>query len=335
MIEYFLAIPLLFTIALAASQSGRGQRRRTRRVIDSYRGASSESEDNSNGSDDKGSDYSDDEVTESGGGGRNGWNDTSGRGIGGRAGQGAGLSSRGQGVGHGAERGQGRSRGRSGRGGRTTSGREQSEAGSTTRRGRQQDSTNNTGTISSTSAPETNGSEDEGESQARAPNLNDSVGSEDGDDDERLLRTDRNPANFRGMHWNDTTNRFEEMDNTPSNDLVDGVSEVNDYEKLHPRDLKQVKVTFDGSWRKMMPIWQLNTTRLKELNVPATPGGLYDYIFGPESKFAYTLKVHLNLSDEDVRRFIGTFYTAARFGTAGRFQLRWYDGSENKQRDME
>ena len=260
------------------------------------------------------------------GGGRSG----GGRGRnGGRGGHngGRGRGRNGGGRGRNGGRGRGRNGGRSGRiGGRGSRGGIHSQAVGGRNGGRHANSSSNLNKESGSSDTDDDLSVETVEDPVVEDVANDEDedevdGEEANNDEEDTEKLLSNKHHWRHMTWDPESKTFHfdntaaEEDHAAQQDMPDNVDGWN---KIHPRDLKRVRVRFDGARESMIGVmhaeYEALDNRLGELGIEKSPVGLITYLFGEKSRFAQAVTRNLNLSNSQLSQFLATFYSAAEWG---------------------
>ena len=143
------------------------------------------------------------------------------------------------------------------------------------------------------------------------------------DEAEKLLSEKKH---WRHMVWDPDHKRFIYEEDTVDAAVQDMPASVDDWKKTHPRDLKSVRVRFDGARESMIAVMKSEYDavegRLDDLGIDKTSSGLHEHLFGENSRFAQAMTRSLNLSQDQLRQFLATFYCAAEWGQpAKRLQM--------------
>lgn len=133
-------------------------------------------------------------------------------------------------------------------------------------------------------------------------------------DDEYFTNADKDdPAHWRNMKWNEVEKKFEYIQDREAD--INGVPKVDMWDKVHPRDMKKIYVSFNGGRETMMShfieeYWCLHD-RLDSLGIEKSQDGLFEYIYGENSLFATTMCRKLDIEYQEFCRFLATVYFAA------------------------
>ena len=132
----------------------------------------------------------------------------------------------------------------------------------------------------------------------------------DSDDD-----VDGDPVHWRNMKWNPTTLNFEYMADD-YNEISDGTPNVNQWKKIHPREMRDVEVTFNDGRNEMLHHFKAEhdalINRLDFLQIDKTTEGVFTYLFGPQSRLAEVMKRVLDITYKEFAQFLATTYFAAK-----------------------
>jgi hypothetical protein len=165
----------------------------------------------------------------------------------------------------------------------------------------------NLSVVSDDDAHNTDSSEDDDECGV----TNNSINNEDGE------RVDH--AHWHIMKWNKTTNTFEYMDDDYDK-TADGAPIIKQWKKVHPREMTDVRVTFNEGRNTMarhyVAEYDALHKRLDHHSIEKTPEGVFNYLFGPQSRLAEVMKRMLGISYKEFSQFLATIYFAAEFGTS-------------------
>jgi len=144
------------------------------------------------------------------------------------------------------------------------------------------------------------------------PSATSEFNSDDGEND---------PVHYRNMSWNEETLMFEYMTDDYTN-FADGTPNVNQWKKIHPREMTDVQVTFNEGRNTMVRHFKAEydalITRLDYLSIEKTTDGVFTYLFGPRSKLAEAMTRVLDIMYEEFAQFLATVYFASEFGTTAK-----------------
>jgi hypothetical protein len=142
------------------------------------------------------------------------------------------------------------------------------------------------------------------------------------------------------MKWNKTTNTFEYMDDD-YDETADGAPSIKQWKKVHPWEMTDDRVTFNNGRNTMARHYvaeydALPHKRLDHLSIEKTPEGVFNYLFGPQSRLAEVMKRMLGISYKEFSQFLATIYFAAEFGTSTNYleanRSIMYDGYMERDR---
>ena len=87
--------------------------------------------------------------------------------------------------------------------------------------------------------------------------------------------------------------------------------------KKSPRDMKRIKVRFDGAREVMVNVMQQEyenlEKRLDALKVEKASAGIMEYLFGKSSQFANVMRRLLEMTKDELDQFMGTFFVATEW----------------------
>ena len=131
---------------------------------------------------------------------------------------------------------------------------------------------------------------------------------------------------WRHMNWDPDLKRFIYEEDTADAVAEDMPASVDGWKKTHPRDMKSVRVMFDGARENMISVMKSEYDaldgRLDDLGVDKTSSGLHDFLFGENSRFSQAMTRSLNISHDQLCQFLATFYCAAEWAQpAKRLQI--------------
>ena len=138
----------------------------------------------------------------------------------------------------------------------------------------------------------------------------------DAEEDENLPSDKKH---WRHFEWDPQLNnfRFDPINSKQVGDK-DVMPTPDDWEKVHPRDMKRIKVRFDGAREvlinTMFVEYENLEKRLDKLNIKKTSAGIMGYLFGDNSRFAGAMMRSLSLSQDELDQFMATFFLAAEWG---------------------
>lgn len=141
------------------------------------------------------------------------------------------------------------------------------------------------------------------------------LGRDDDEMDTEMRGTQRN-RHWRNMVWDERKSMFVyEMDGfDPVAD--NAIPKVRDWKKLYPRDMTEARVTFNQGKETLLRNYidehNYFKKRLDYLDVPKTREGLFDYLYGEQSRLATALTKALNIEYKELCSFLGTMYFGAR-----------------------
>jgi hypothetical protein len=123
-------------------------------------------------------------------------------------------------------------------------------------------------------------------------------------------------AHYRNMIWNNSTYQFEYT--RDHDEPEDSIPNLTQWKKIRPREMKRIKVTFNQGRNTMVGHYVAEydaiLKRLEHLRVEKTTKGVFDYLFGNESKLTEVMMRRLDLSFEECSQFLATTYFAAELG---------------------
>ena len=126
-------------------------------------------------------------------------------------------------------------------------------------------------------------------------------------------------AHWYNMKWNKTTHTFEYMDDD-YDETADGAPIITQWKKVHPWEMTDVRVTFNEGRNIMIRFYVTEYDALHKwldhLSNEKTPEGVFNYLFGPQSRLAEVMKRMLDISYKEFSQFLSTVYFAAKFGTS-------------------
>ena len=126
-------------------------------------------------------------------------------------------------------------------------------------------------------------------------------------------------AHWHNMKWNKMTNTFEYMDND-YDETEDGAPSIKQWKKVHPREMTDVRVTFSKGRNTMLRHYVAEYDalhkRLDHLSIEKTPEGVFNYLFGLQSRLVEVMKRLLGISYREFSQFLATIYFAAEFQTS-------------------
>mmetsp|Transcript_33522 Transcript_33522/g.68063 ORF Transcript_33522/g.68063 Transcript_33522/m.68063 type:complete len:723 (+) Transcript_33522:227-2395(+) len=149
---------------------------------------------------------------------------------------------------------------------------------------------------------------------------NDDTVVEDCDEQERddVDHNSMDRRHYRNMDLDKESGTFFYKDGTDI-DAQEGIPAVDEYQKKSPRDMKEVRVSFGLAREVMLAtlIHEYDTfhQKCRDLNIPLEieNEGLYQHLFGEESRLVTAMKRDLKLDHPTIYEFLATFYFAAEF----------------------
>ena len=122
---------------------------------------------------------------------------------------------------------------------------------------------------------------------------------------------------WRGMELDSDTNKFRFVGSN-NKEAAKDIPEADQYKKIRPRDTKRVRVSFANARQCMVSILKDEYDELfqtlDELSIPKTIDGIYERLFGEDSRLVQTLCRELSMEHYHVYKFLATFYFAAELG---------------------
>ena len=136
---------------------------------------------------------------------------------------------------------------------------------------------------------------------------------EEPDEDEEL-----DPQGWIGLTFDPERNDFveDECKDIPNSD----VPKVEEWNKIHPTEMREVRVMFDGARQIMLGKLVGEYKAFKETlathdpPIEASSEGLVEHLFSEKSELMHTMMTILDLEYEVVLQFVATFFFACEFG---------------------
>lgn len=123
---------------------------------------------------------------------------------------------------------------------------------------------------------------------------------------------------WRGMVLDPDTNTFRFI-RSGNREAAKDIPKADQYKKFRPRDMKQgVRVSFANARHTMVTILKEEYEELYKAleanGIPRTIDGIYDKLYGENSRLMQALLRALKKEHHVIYRFLGTFYFAAELG---------------------
>lgn len=141
-----------------------------------------------------------------------------------------------------------------------------------------------------------------------------------GSDGIEIMQTEEcQPSNqhWRGLILDEETGQFSYTD-CDNEETEKDVPDADQYEKLRPRDAKKVRVMFSAARQTMVGLYKQEHDDLCETleaeGIPKTIDGIYEKLYGKDSRFIQTLMRRLRKSYQEVCLFLSSHYLATELG---------------------